>query len=725
MKIQNMLLAFLCIGCLLIGCEPSKQANEDPILHQRKRPLPLPDNFDQELDMLFSLVNGEKFHGPRASVRFSEHLLDNGTPEDIALVERMIPGILSGQVTDPGSPHYGAFRWEIEMEAVEDLNAVQFLLHSLIRIIINHEDKLQEETVENIKRSIRLGLVNIEKIDVGLKYTNIALKDINNSCLGGELLGDKAFAERGYNKLKRWVDFTNQSGGTYEFNSTPYTAVALEVLHMLQKNVKDPATKLLAKQMLYRVSLGAALHMHSPTQKWAGPHGRAYHSSVTGEEGSYRLDREQLNTFRKWIAKGEVPDWLEPLLTDEVLDDQIIETVGIEDGMSTSTFKADTYSFGVASRSMFNQDNRYIAWQTNSFSIHYQRPGKEIAGSIYTRYLTNDHWLGYFAPGTGRGTTGLLPDEGHFQGVQDRNRAIGLYAPRSMGALDHYSSAKSVIAIPRWDSKEDKIWTANGEVSSFPQEVPQSEVVVFETGSIYLAVKPFSLTNLGQGARVQLNKMSDGTLVLELYNYQGVAKTFWELAWPGAFYQGQPKNGFYSEIAEKTEYESAVTFAELVKRGEITDFSDHRSTYSGIESQKWTVSYERDGRLLGMEVDLFEWLKPAKRWDHDGDKGWPMLESDWAVQDRSGQIKVNGNTLTCGQQPAWLYASPDNATVVVSYQGDSPEPLMLEMEGAKIEIPQISSGLVIWRNGEVTIEAFGMEGTPILEGGELKELKTY
>ena len=33
----------------------------------------------------------------------------------------------------------------------------------------------------------------------------------------------------------------------------------------------------------------------------------------------------------------------------------------------------------------------------------------------------------------------------------------------------------------------------------------------------------------------------DGDLALELYNYLGPAKTFWELANPGAFYRGMPR----------------------------------------------------------------------------------------------------------------------------------------------------------------------------------------
>ena len=690
-----------------------------------KEPLPIPENFDPKVNMLAKTVEGQKFHAPRASVRFCEELLENGTPKDIELVERMMPGILSGQETDPGSPHYGAFRWEIEMEMVEDLNAVEFLLHSLIPIIIDHQEKLADSTVSNIKESIHMGLQNIKAIDVNVKYTNIVLKDIANTCLGGELLKDTALAQRGYDKLKDWIAFTDRSGGVYEYNSTPYTAVAIEVLYRLQKYVQNPEIKFRARQMLWRVALSAGLHMHLPTGRWAGPHGRAYHGSVIGEGGSYLLQQQEMHSFRGWIEEGKLPDWMRTLLSPEMVPDQLKETVGIDDGLATYTYKADNYSFGVASRNMSNQANRYIAWQSNVFTLHYQRLQDTVPGAIYTRYLLNDHWLGYFSAGIGRGTNGLLPDEGHFQGVQDGNRAIGLYVPQAMGALDHFSSAKSVIAVPRWN-ETDKIWQGKQEIKTFPTTIQEGEVLVIESGKIMMAMKPFALTDLGKGSSIVVDMMPDGTLVVECYNYRGPAKTFWELAWPGAFYQGMPQNGFYAEVAEKDAYKSAGHFAETVASGEVVDEADPRSTYSGSETRKWRVSYSREGRTLGMEVDLFDWSKPARRWTRKGNFNWPMLESKFALQNRKGKIDINGNILTCSAQPAWLYASPDGRTVVASYHGPGPSSVQLKTAGGgELNIKSLKGGLIVWQDDKVTIEAIGLQGQPEIKKGKLTKLTSY
>ncbi|MFY0654952.1 MAG: hypothetical protein JXQ96_23175 [Cyclobacteriaceae bacterium] len=702
-----------------------REASELPKNSSQKVPLPLPESFDYEMYMVGKQVGGETFHGPRASARLCEKLLVNGTPEDLANVEKIIPGILYGQELDSTSPHYGGFRWEIEMEAVEDLNAVQFLLHSLIPIVIEHADKLKPETVEQLKESIRLGLLNISNVDVGLKYTNIVLKDVNNTCLGGELLGEEEIAQRGYNKFQRWMDFTNQSGGAYEYNSTPYTAVAIDVLHRLHKYVAHPPTKLKAKLMMSRIALGAALHMHEPTGRWAGPHGRAYHGSVVGKGGSYLLKEKEMESFQTWIDDGKVPSWLQGLMTADVTNDQIVETVGKKDGLATSTYKGKTYSFGVASRNLSNQANRYIAWQSNVFAIHYQRPDNPQAGSIYTRYLLNDHWLGYFSAGIGRGTSGLLPDEGNFQGVQDGNRAIGLYVPQSMGALDHYSSAKAIVAVARWDSAKDKVWVMDKEVASFPKIVEPESVVVIESGSILLAIKPFTISRLGKNDQVVLNTMEDGTLVLELYNYKGPAKTFWELAWPGEFYQGQPQNGFYSEVVERGDYESTGAFVKAVARGEVVDLADPRKTYSGEEERKWKVEYSRDGKTLGMEVDLFDWHKPVKRWNQNGEIDWPMLQSKYAIESASGLLNIGSVKLTCGKEPAMLYVSPDEQTIVASYMGKSAAPFKLVYPIGELQIEEIQSGIIIWDKGKVTIESIGLVGNPLISGGDLVGIKSY
>jgi hypothetical protein len=372
---------------------------------------------------------------------------------------------------------------------------------------------------------------------------------------------------------------------------------------------------------------------------------------------------------------------------------------------------------------MFNQDNVFIAWQSNVFSLVYEKPGTELPGIIYTRYINNDAWLGDFSAGPGRPTDMLIPDVGHFQGVQDRNRAIALYVPRHLNAMDYYTSAKSVIALPRWDKKNDHIWIDNQRVKQYPVTVPDSSVIVIESGDILIGIKPFIIEDLGMGKHIEIREMNDRdqTLAIEMYNYKGPAKTFWELAWPGAFYQGWPTNGWYTEIVNNADFDNAGQFAMEINKGNVVDIVDPRFTYTGSEERKWKVEYSRDGRKLGLEVDLFDWFTPPKRWNGSGMLEYPMLSSNRVIQNRSGLIEVDGTSLNTGKAPAWLYVSKNKQLIIASYHGPEKSGFKLVTDKGSVELPSISRAMVIIEKGRASIDAIDLSGEPILKGIKLNK----
>lgn len=707
---------FFIIICILVSTLAS---------FAQKKPLEVPSLFNPELNLVGSNIQGEIFHMVYFNAQFVEKLLDNGTSSDIELAEKIIPSLLSCQELNPSSPNYGGFRWEFETPLVNDLNAVEFLLDGLVPMMIRSEHKLSSPIRSQLRESIRLALGNVDRVDVAFNYTNIILKDITNSCLGGELLKDTAIANRGYRRFREWIAYTDANGGgVYEFNALPYTAVAMDVLSKLSKLVKDEETRVLAKIMLARLSLSAGLHIHPTTGRWAGPHGRAYHASYISEGGWYKLKEKEMETMNDWVDEGKLPDWMNGLMKPEVIPDEIVETISRDHGMYISTYKTPSYAFGVASRNMSDQDNRFIAWQSNVFSMVFDKPGEELPGIVYSRYINNDEWLGDFSAAPGRPTNMLIPDKGNFQGVQNGNRAIGLYAPRHLNAMEHYSSAKSVIALPRWKSETDKIWVNEKLIKNYPALVPVDGVVVIESGSVMIGIKPFQLGNLGYGSHMEIRHLDDKdkTLVFEMYNYQGPAKTFWELAWPGAFFQGYPANGWYTEVVEGDEYENGAEFAKTLKRGKVIDDLTAPFTYTGGEERLWEVEYARDGKALGMEVDMFNWFASGRRWNEDGEIVFEMLSSRYARQTMNGKIEIEDVTLECGKQSAWLYQSPDKKTIVAAYHGPEEAPFVLKTAEGNIKIQSVSSALVVIRNGKARIDALSMEGKPSSKG--IKILKS-
>jgi hypothetical protein len=642
------------------------------------------------------------FHESRRGAAFAEQLVANGTPQDLELAEKVLEVVLRCQERDPQDAHFGNFYWMVEDTVVFDLNAVEFNLERLIPMMIRHGERLTPGMREKILQAIRLGLAEIERLDVLVVYTNITLLDILNTCLGGELLGDARIARRGYQKLVKWMAFTDQYGAPYEFNSPTYTSVDIRALKVLCDLVKDTDTRIRARTAAARLGLSVALHLHRATGRWGGPHGRAYHPSVVCDLPA------EINLLNGWIADGTLPEWTQDVLSQKNVRCQVDEGVYTPYAMTTTTYHSPSFVLGTASKEQTGQSNVVIAQYVRE---HAPRPGV-----IYTRYLTNDKWLGDFYHATDRTKSRNLVDEGRFWGAQSGSRVIGMYAiPKNLGVI---RSAKAVI-IWTVRAEVDEIWVGERKIDTLPVDVAPGEVVVVGSGGVLTAVLPLKNTNMGRNAPVRLVEIQ-GDLVLEIYNYLGEEKSFWEMGWPGAFYKGVPQCGFFLEMAERAHYPDGGSFAQRVAQGQLLDVAQAPFVYAGDRERLWTAAYSRDGQVLGLEADLMEW-KLKRRWNESGAQEWPMLESPVAVQSRSGSIQVGEAMLTWGRdgeerEAAWLFASPQTQRWVAGYHGLKPVPLRLTLPQGTLEVEQMGAGLVEWKSGKVKIEAVNLVGEPHVHG---------
>jgi hypothetical protein len=255
------------------------------------------------------------------------------------------------------------------------------------------------------------------------------------------------------------------------------------------------------------------------------------------------------------------------------------------------------------------------------------------------------------------------------------------------------------------------------EVKQIPHRVKPGEVVVMETGPVYIAVRPLSKTDLGCDSPILISE-SKGRLYLDMYNYLGPEKVFGELDRESRFYKGQPQCAFYIEVMEKDKEIDASAVAKKVAAGSIRDDAAPAVTsYHDNKERPWVLEYVRDGQKIGLEVDLMQW-QLLRRWTEKGDLGWPMLESPIARQNREGWIEVEGATLTCGKEPALLYGDPSGGLWVACYYGE-PAPLALSVPGGAVRVEQMGPGMICWEKGTVTVEALNLSGEPVVEGGVL------
>lgn len=663
------------------------------------KPLPLPEHFDPKTFLIAKTTENGVFHESRAGAALTEQLIANGTPEDIELAHQVLNATLQCQEQDEHDPHRGNFYWMAEDDVVTDLNAVQFNLEKLIPMMLRHGDRLSTDMQTQVLDAIRLGLDEIRRIDVSVTYSNIAVLDIVNTCLGGELLHDTDIAQRGYDKLVAWMAFTDQYGTVREANSPTYTRVIIHALNRLADLVQDEATRIRARTVIARLGLSVALHIHRSTGRWAGPHSRAYHPSVVAETPP------EIELVHEWLSDVHLPAWVGDLLYFPTEPFEITETADSSLKGAITTYQSRSFSLGLLSREYGGQANVLMA--------HYVREGAERLGVMYTRYLMDDKWLGDFYHATDRTKSRNLIEEGRFWGVQQGARAIGLYIPQDMTLC---SSAKANFIFTQRELI-DEIWVDDRKVETLPADVGDGQTVVIGSGGAYIAIRPLTRTDKGRNAPIQLVE-KQGDLVLEIYNYQGPQKPFWEMQPEWAFFQGYPQCGVYLEMAERDDYADGKAFGAVIRQGQITDTCDDPFTYDGESKRLWTIEYERDGELIGIEVDLMTW-QMQRRWTQDGNLAWYMLESPIAKQNKSGNIHVGNATLTCGEAAAWLVAIPEAGRWIAGYHGQIPAPLKLTTPMGQIEIEQMGTGTVIWDNGTVTVDAIDLQGEPIITYAEV------
>ena len=618
----------------------------------------------------------------------------NGAPEDLELAHKVLDVVLGCQERRENDPHFGNFFWMLEDDVVMDLNAVEFNLEYLVPMMLQYAGRLSPGMQARVLATIRLGLDEIRRLDVLPVYTNITLLDILNTCLGGELFNDADIARRGYNKLVLWMALTDQQGHPFEYNSPTYSAVTIRALARLALLTRHDDTRIRARTALARLGLSAALHIHAGTGRWSGPHSRAYHPSVVCETEA------EIAMLRRWIDEGVLPAWIADVLDARLATFQVDETAFAERQLGFTTYHSPSFALGVSVKEAGGQSNVIMA--------HYVRPDADKPGVLYTRYLTNDKWLGDFYHATDRTKSRNLIEEGEFYGVQQGNRAIGLYTLGKTGMLH---SAKAAFI---WTRREwiDEIWVGDRRVESLPVDVSPGEVIVIGSGDALFAVLPLMRTDLGRDAPIRLVER-EGDLVLELHNYLGTEKGFWELNWPGAFYKGKPQCGVYLEVAERSVYPEGRAFGQAVASGVVVDKTEPPFTYAAVGERLWTVEYSRDGQTLGIEVDLMAWAL-KRRWTQTGELGWPQLESPLARQSRTGHIEVGGATLDCGKDSAWLFASPATGRYVAAYHGLLPAPLTLITPGGTVQVPEMGVGIVVWNNGVVTVDAVGVSGEALV-----------
>jgi hypothetical protein len=691
---------------------------EGPILDRRAEELyadgyrDLEKSFDADAGMIRIDSGFGMYHDPRGSLAYAACLLREGGSENLALAEEVIDRVLSMQESRPGNAHFGNFRWLFEDDGVTDLNAVEFMLEALALIILDSRDRLSSRLQERIREAMRLGLQEIERLDVHLSYTNICLLDIHNSIVCGHILGDRHYEERGRRKLDAWIAFTARSGAPHEYNSPTYLGVDLGALASVAEHAPDEDTALKARLMEERLWLHAASRFHRPTCQLAGPHCRAYRRDTVGAGGFLKVvlykelgypELRRPTPYYPWeaeeahvpvaLGRYHLPDYLRPLFEEKPPQWQVRETADAASGADLTSYLTPDYALGTASRSYQVGDPPEPWPQFNAAILYYRKDEPPGYGVLYTRYAVNEYEIGHAAEETGR-TKRELWDLGAPRCVQHRNLAIVAYGLTPMPITTAVHTLRlDALLIGRGAGTE--ILVGGQAPSSLPQSMKPLEPVVLSDGSIYIGLIPLEPTNMGQEAPIVLDERG-GELVLSLHNYSGTSKNFWEYrTLSGPFFKGNVRNGLVIEVASRGDYTSAAAFHEHLANARITD------SVSGEGVRE--IEYESGGHALALRYDLHD-LRVLERRINGEVYVPPMLEAPGIVQGRAQPLTTDDAALWAAGAPAWLLADEARQTWVAGITGHEPAPLRLQVPPGALEADAFALGKVVWRQNEGRVE---------------------
>ncbi len=693
----------------------------------------LESHWDESVSMV-RLPEHPSYHDARGTLTYAIVLLRQG---DGARADRAIRAVLALQELREQDAHYGNFRWTLEEEVVSDLNGVEFVLEGLNYLLRFHSEGLSPDLARDVREALALGLDEIDRLDVQPSYTNIALSDICNSILGGETLGVPYYVERGARRLDEWLEFTNRSGAPHEFNSPTYIGVDIQRLAFLAEQASEPEISLRARIAEERLWLHVAAHYHPRLAQLAGPHSRSYFDGWSGAGGYLKLilwrilGDDNLRRPTPYVlrtreeAEVEValdvyhcPDYIIEMLRARPFPFDAREITDAANGLDITTYMTDSYALGTASHA-YGVGDPPEPWPAfNSLLLHFRRDAAPGYGTLFVRFLVGD---GRSRRQSAEGPAEDLWDEGQFVAAQHRNRAILAYGlrPRMRPATSYRLSLRMLGIAP-----DAEIWAGDRRLDSLPAPIEPGEPLVIAAGEVYVAIISLEPSAMGNGVTVTLS-ISEGVLTLDIYNYAGPAKSFWEhRSQSGPFYQGNVRNAVVLEVAERTEFPDLRAFRTHITAAHVAD-----SSGPGHERE---IAYSSRGGSLSLRYDRADMRLIERR--HDGVVYAPPMASarqataippgrdggaaadepagaQW-VQSREPIIELADARLFAGTTPKWFFADPARGRYAFVNPGSDEAPVWLETPDTVIECDAFSFGRVDLdeQAAVVRIEAVGEIG---------------
>lgn len=342
-------------------------------------------NFDPAEKMVLTTLNGYNYHTDaasgrlhqlRASFSYALDLLDLGDKQYEQRAFDILEKCISLQDTVSGSKTKGIWGYYLEeplatKKSPPDFNWADFNGATMLEVWMGHQAKIPEQLKPIIQRSLILAAQSIQKRNITMSYTNIAIMGTYVTYMVGHLFDDTDLKAYSSERLKRFYNYTLEKGGFTEYNSPTYTIIAIDELSRMKEHIIEPNAKQMIDKLYYIGWETIAKHYHVPTGQWVGPHSRAYNSTLQNSfydlinratKGAIQLKPNLPFTYSR--LKHSVPRDLYPYFKSveyPKTQNDVYELV--DPKIEGTSYMSDTYALATASRSsMWNQRRPFLAY---------------------------------------------------------------------------------------------------------------------------------------------------------------------------------------------------------------------------------------------------------------------------------------------------------------------------------------------------------------------------
>ncbi len=234
---------------------------------------------------------GHTVHETRLAADYAVDLLDSGNSTMEKRAFDVLRKLFSLQDLRPNSSTHGLWSYFLEEPldkmSQPDLNWADFIGTQLLQISINQRDRLPSDIAQGLDLAIIYAAGLIQRRNVGLDYTNIAIMGTHVTIVTSEIYNLTDLNNYAMDRLRRFSNFTKRNGGFTEYNSPTYTQVAINELGRMRLHAIVDEVYNLTDELYYIGWREVAQHYHRPTGQWGGPHARSYSTFLAGDTLSF------------------------------------------------------------------------------------------------------------------------------------------------------------------------------------------------------------------------------------------------------------------------------------------------------------------------------------------------------------------------------------------------------------------------------------------------------